>query len=80
MLRNTVCRALRLQLNRPTCQSIKPRMTLPLIKPNRFHCQKYVQHSIRSFATLPSSTVIKPASTENGIDISEKAVKVNINK
>lgn len=65
------------------CQAaVVPRRSMttimPVIHNRRFTPFKpCMQQTMRCFATIPPSVVTKPASTENGIDISEKAVKVS---
>lgn len=77
MFRKTLSKVVGLQLNRSTCTAIKVRMPMPSVgMVNRLQCQKYPGFSARTFASLPNSAVVKPASADSGIDISEKAVKV----
>lgn len=80
MFRKSFSKALFLQLNKSACHAIKPRTSFTTSRVNIHRiitCQNYNQYGIRTFATIPSSAVIKQASTENGIDLSERAVKVN---
>lgn len=77
MFRKTLSKVVGLQLNRLTCTAIKVRLPMPSVgMVNRLQCPKYPGFSVRTFASLPNSAVVKPASADNGIDISEKAVKV----
>jgi hypothetical protein len=83
MFRRSFSKALALQLSKAPCQVNNRRAIstsiVPLVKTHRWiqpftSCQ---YNNTRFFATIPNSVVTKQASTENGIDISEKAVKVN---
>lgn len=39
---------------------------------------RFIQPTIRHFVTVPESVVVKAASTQEGLDITERAVKVVI--
>lgn len=77
MFRKAFSKALLLQLNKSACHAVQPRpLRIPVLRSLQ-PCQNYLaQHGVRTFATIPSTAVVKPASTENGIDISERAIKV----
>lgn len=71
-----------LQHTRLACQAaaaVVPRRSMTTMMPATYRpwtpFRPCMQQTMRSFATIPPSVVTKPASTENGIDISEKAVK-----
>lgn len=83
MFKRSFSKALTLQLSKAPCQVNNRRAIstaiVPLVTKNRWiQPFKSCQHNVRFFATIPSSVITKQASTENGIDISEKAVKVSL--
>lgn len=81
MFRNAFSKALTLQLRKSASHASKKGALSTCAATTRAFkstpCQRYPIHTFkRMFASMPESVVIKSASTENGIDITEKAVKV----
>lgn len=91
MFRRSICKALALQqFNKSaaaSCQALSLQQrrligtafTPAYDRSSLLACQKTklnFYNNFRTMATIPDSVVTKPASTENGIDISKKAVKV----
>ncbi|KAG2195980.1 hypothetical protein INT47_011485 [Mucor saturninus] len=76
MFRKAFSKALLLQLNKSACHSVQPRPLRTPVLRSLQQCQNnFTSYGVRTFATIPSSAVVKQASTENGIDISERAIK-----
>jgi hypothetical protein len=82
MFRSAFSKALALQLSRSAAHASKKRafntcaVTARPLKVAPF--PRYHTSFKRTFASVPESVTVKPASTENGIDITEKAVKVDM--
>lgn len=85
MFRNAFSKAISLQLCKSSVQSTLKRRALNTcavqfinITTTRKLPLKFIQPTIRHFATIPESVVVKAASTQEGLDITERAVKVII--
>jgi hypothetical protein len=80
MFRSAFSKALTLQLNKSAAHACKKRVLSTCAVTTRSlkftPCQHYHNTFKRAFASVPESVVIKSASTKNGIDITERAVKV----
>ncbi|KAG2209311.1 hypothetical protein INT46_003980 [Mucor plumbeus] len=82
MFRNAFSKAISLQLCKSSVQSTLKRRALNTcavqfinITTTRKLPLKFIQPTIRHFATIPESVVVKAASTQEGLDITERAVK-----
>lgn len=88
MFRSAFSKALSMQLCKSSVQSTLKRRALNTCAVQSINTTtttttrklplRFIQPTIRHFVTVPESVVVKAASTQEGLDITERAVKVVI--